>query len=73
VCAYDAPFVGSMPGRAGTGVRLNQPVTGMVSVPGGYVMVAADGGIFDFSRRIFCGSLAGNPPQSAVVAVAAYS
>jgi hypothetical protein len=73
VFAYDAPFVGSMPGELAPGVRLNQPVTGMVSVPGGYLMVAADGGIFDFSRRGFCGSLAGNPPRSPVVAVAAYA
>jgi len=66
VFAFDAPFRGSMGGRA-----LNRPVRGMVRFGDGYVMVAEDGGIFDFSDRPFSGSLGARPPASPVVAVAA--
>jgi hypothetical protein len=52
------------------GQRLNQPVTGMVPFGQGYLMVAADGGIFNFSDRAFAGSLGANPPAHPVVAVA---
>ncbi len=66
VFAFDAPFRGSMGGR-----RLNQPVTGMVAFGNGYVMVGADGGIFNFSDRPFLGSLGSTPPSRPIVAVAA--
>jgi len=66
VFAFDAPFRGSMGGRA-----LNRPVRGMVRYGDGYVMVAEDGGIFDFSDRPFSGSLGARPPASPVVAVGA--
>ena len=54
VFAFNAPFVGSLPGLglhpAGSGLphSLNQPIVGMVpSANGqGYYMVAADGGVF---------------------------
>jgi hypothetical protein len=54
------------------GKHLNKPVVGMVSFGNGYLMVAADGGIFNFSSKPFYGSLGGNPPSLPIVAVAAY-
>jgi hypothetical protein len=51
--------------------RLNAPVIGLVSYGSGYLMVASDGGIFDFSDRAFRGSLGGSPPRHPVVAVTA--
>jgi protocatechuate 3,4-dioxygenase beta subunit len=66
IFAFDAPFRGSM-----GGTRLNKPVVGMVRYGDGYLMVGADGGIFDFSSLPFSGSLGDKPPTSPVVAVAA--
>jgi hypothetical protein len=43
----------------------------MVAFGDGYLMVASDGGIFNFSDRPFAGSLGGAPPADPVVAVAA--
>ena len=51
--------------------HLSKPVTGMVAYGDGYLMVGADGGIFDFSDLPFAGSLGGNPPARPVVALAA--
>jgi hypothetical protein len=45
-------------------------MTGMVRYGDGYLMVAEDGGIFDFSNRPFAGSLGGSPPSRPVVSVA---
>ena len=53
------------------GRRLNAPINGMVPFGNGYLMVASDGGIFDFSDRPFSGSLGGHPPAQPVVSVAA--
>jgi hypothetical protein len=39
----------------------------MVRYGVGYLMVAADGGIFDFSDRPFSGSLGDNPPARPIV------
>ncbi|MDQ1498134.1 MAG: hypothetical protein QOI86_1474, partial [Actinomycetota bacterium] len=36
----------------------------------GYLMVAADGGIFNFSDQPFAGSLGNNPPTHPITAVA---
>jgi hypothetical protein len=33
-------------------LRLNKPITGMVAFGNGYLMVAEDGGIFNFSDRL---------------------
>jgi hypothetical protein len=66
IFAFDAPFRGSMGGTA-----LNKPVVGMVRYGDGYLMVGADGGIFNFSTSPFAGSLGDKPPASPVVAVAA--
>jgi hypothetical protein len=43
----------------------------MVPYGNGYLMVAEDGGIFNFSDKAFAGSLGGNPPSRPIVAVAA--
>jgi trimeric autotransporter adhesin len=66
IFAFEAPFKGSM-----GGTRLNKPVTGMVRFGDGYLMVAEDGGIFDFSSYPFYGSLGGHPPARPIVSVAA--
>jgi hypothetical protein len=66
VFAFAAGFRGSMGGRS-----LNAPVTGMVPNGNGYLMVASDGGIFNFSDQPFHGSLGGNPPARPIAAVAA--
>jgi hypothetical protein len=66
VFAYNAPFVGSLPGLglhpAGSGLpnSLDQPIVGIVpSANGqGYYMVAADGGVFAFNST-FAGSCPG--------------
>jgi hypothetical protein len=52
--------------------HLNRPVVGMVASGNGYLMVGADGGIFDFSSTPggFQGSLGAHPPAAPVVSVA---
>ena len=65
VFAFDAPFRGSMGGRA-----MNKPVRGMVRYGDGYLMVGEDGGAFSFGDVDFFGSLADRPPTSPVVSVA---
>jgi len=54
VFSFNAPFHGSM-----GSVALNRPIVTMVPYHGAYVMVARDGGIFNFSNGPFFGS-AGN-------------
>ena len=44
--------------------KLNKPVIGMVRYGDGYLMVGADGGIFNFSDRPFPGSLGASPRPS---------
>jgi hypothetical protein len=66
VFAFGAPFRGSMGGRP-----LNKPIVGMVAFGNGYLMVGADGGIFNFSNLPFYGSLGANPPPIPIVSVAA--
>ena len=55
-----------------SGTRLNKPIVGMVAFGNGYLMVAADGGIFNFSNKPFYGSLGAHPPSIPIVAVAAF-
>ncbi|GEM_PF-4319679 len=69
--SFDADFRGSLPGILPPGTELNQPVIGAIAYGNGYLMVASDGGVFNFSDRAFVGSLGGNPPQSAIVSIAA--
>ncbi|MGH9024280.1 MAG: hypothetical protein ACRDV9_14490 [Acidimicrobiia bacterium] len=64
--AFAAPFRDAM-----GDVQLDRPVTGMVPYGEGYLMVAADGGIFNFSDRLFSGSLGADPPARPITAVAA--
>jgi hypothetical protein len=66
IFAFDAPFLGSM-----GSTRLNRPVRGMIRYGDGYLMVAEDGGIFNFSSLPFSGSLGASPPGSPVVSVTA--
>ena len=47
--------------------KLNKPVVGMVRYGNGYLMVGADGGIFNFSDKTFSGSLGGDPPSRPIV------
>ncbi|MGH8973393.1 MAG: TolB family protein [Acidimicrobiia bacterium] len=63
---FETPFRGSMGGKP-----LNKPMTGMIPFGNGYLMVAEDGGIFNFSNLPFLGSLGDHPPVEPVVAVAA--
>ena len=64
IFAFNAPFKGSMGDR-----KLAKPVTGMVPYGDGYLMVAEDGGIFNFSNKPFDGSLGGSPPAKPIVSV----
>jgi hypothetical protein len=41
----------------------------MVRYGNGYLMVGADGGIFNFSDKPFSGSLGADPPSKPIVAV----
>ena len=59
-----------MPGVLAPGQSLNRPITGMVAFGDGYLVVAEDGGIFDFSDRPFLGSLGDLPPLRPVTSVA---
>jgi hypothetical protein len=43
----------------------------MVRYGNGYLMVGEDGGIFNFSDRLFAGSLGDRPPAEPIVSVAA--
>jgi hypothetical protein len=65
IFAFGAAFWGSM-----GDTKLNRPVTGMVAFGDGYLMVATDGGIFNFSDRPFYGSLGADPPARPIVSVA---
>jgi hypothetical protein len=42
----------------------------MVPYGNGYLMVASDGGVFDFSDKPFTGSLGNNPPTRPITSVA---
>ena len=55
-----------------TGVRLNKPIVGIDSSPGGggYRMVAADGGVFAFGDASFRGSAAPLRLKTAIVGIA---
>jgi hypothetical protein len=55
------------------GRPLNKPVNGMTRYSAGYLMVASDGGLFNFSNGPFFGSLGRTTLTSPIVAVAATS
>ncbi|MEM9713398.1 MAG: hypothetical protein AAGA17_14370, partial [Actinomycetota bacterium] len=67
IFAFEAEFLGSMGGQL-----LNAPVVGAIAFGDGYLLVAADGGLFNFSDQEFLGSLGGDPPAVAVTAVAGF-
>jgi hypothetical protein len=56
------------------GVRLNQPVVGLVPTPdnAGYWLVASDGGVFSFGDAHFLGSMGGTHLIRPVVAMVPY-
>ena len=66
IFAFSANFKGSMGDR-----KLAKPVTGMVPYGNGYMMVGEDGGIFNFSDKLFVGSLGASPPARPIVSVSA--
>jgi FG-GAP repeat len=68
-----AAFMGSVPGALAPGQQLNSPINGLVPYGAGYLMVAADGGVFTFSGLPFLGSLGATPPDSGIVAIAAFA
>ena len=55
------------------GTHLNQPVDGLVAFGNGYLLGAADGGIFNFSNQAFVGSLGGKKIPSPITAVASFT
>ncbi|WP_298404420.1 G1 family glutamic endopeptidase [Ferrimicrobium sp.] len=73
----DAHFYGSTYTYGLTGLTgshpLNAPIVGMAAAPngGGYWLVAADGGVFDFGDAPFEGSLGGQTISGRIVAIAA--
>ena len=69
----NAAYQGSLPGVLAPGTLLNSPINGLVPYGDGYLMVAGDGGVFNFSNTDFLGSLANNPPDTGIVAISAYS
>ena len=66
VFGFHAPFRGS----AGS-LHLNRPIVGMVRFGNGYLMVASDGEVFDFSDKPFYGSLAGVRLPAPITSIAA--
>jgi hypothetical protein len=53
------------------GVPLHRPIVSMVPYAGAYMMIASDGGVFNFSKGLFFGSLGGVHPPEPIVAGAA--
>ena len=72
----NASFYGSTYSYGLTGLGgshpLNAPIVGMAAVPngGGYWLVAADGGVFDFGNASFYGSLGNKTISAPIVAIA---
>jgi len=64
----DAPFAGSMGGKA-----LNAPIVGIAPTPdgNGYWLAAADGGVFSFGDAAFAGSMGGRTLNAPMVGIAA--
>ena len=69
--AFEAPFRGSIPGILG-GLPLQGDIVAIVAYGNGYVMLGSDGGAFSFSDLAFLGSLGDDPPDTPVVAIAAF-
>jgi hypothetical protein len=55
------------------GIGLARPIAGLARYGDGYVMVASDGRLFDFSHIPFHGSLAARPPRAPIVSIATTS
>ena len=54
-------------------MSLNKAVNGLVRFGSGYLMVASDGGVFDFSDKPFYGSLGSNPPAAPIIGIASFT
>ncbi len=67
VFAFGAPFRNSLPGLGVT--HLDAPIVGMTAYADGYLQVAGDGGVFNFSSLPFSGSLGGRGFDIEVTAV----
>jgi hypothetical protein len=67
VFSFNAPFHGSM-----GATHLDQPVVTMVPYGSAYLMIARDGGVFNFSRAPFFGSEGGAPIPLPIVNGAAF-
>ena len=65
IFAFDAPYRGSL-----GSTRLNAPIRRMAGCGDGYLLVASEGGVFDFSNCPFAGSLAGQSATGPVVGLA---
>ena len=48
-------------------------MNGLVAFGNGYLMVASDGGVFDFSTKPFLGSLGGQSLSASIIGIAAFS
>ena len=55
------------------GKMLNSPVNGLVAFGNGYLMVAGDGGVFNFSNKKFSGSLGGQALRAPIIDIAAFT
>jgi hypothetical protein len=66
VFAFNAPFRGSLAGR-----HLNRPVVDIIPFGNGYVVVAGDGGAFNFSSSPFLGALGGQVLPRPIIGAAA--
>jgi hypothetical protein len=53
--------------------KLKKPIVGMIAQSNGYLMVASDGGIFNFSNQVFVGSLGGRAIPSPITATASFT
>lgn len=66
VFTFEAPFYGSVGDK-----KLNAPVVGGVAVPGGYLLCAADGGVFTFGAAQMFGSMGDKKLNKPVVGMTA--
>jgi hypothetical protein len=55
------------------GKPLWQPMNGLVAFGDGYLMVASDGGVFDFSSKPFLGSLGGHRLSGPIIGITAFT
>ena len=64
------PAIATVPDAASIGVALQQPIVGAARSGGGFVLAAADGGVFALSGAAFRGSMGGHRLNRPIVGVA---